>query len=183
MQSVSHLMLHEDWSWQVTELAPPRFSLQTAVPLHVAIEPAPALKSQSELAAQVMRLSSPPLPLHCDVSAQVKVNAPLVFPLHFADDVQARAQSSLPHSVLQSAPATHVQEVSAQVQPMPMHVGAPALPPQAAAPRRIAKVTSIHGRIGDLDSSLRLRMTATATARPGKPRQPPCIADLVTRAQ
>lgn len=150
-QSVSHLMLHEDWSWQVTELVLPRFSLQTAELLHVAIELAPALKSQFELARQVMRLSSPPLPLHSDVSAHCKVNAPSVFPLHFAADVQSSPQSSLPHSVLQSAPAIHVQEESAQVQPVPVHVGAPELPPQAAAePRRIAKVMSIHGRIGNL---------------------------------
>jgi hypothetical protein len=101
------------------------------------------LKSQLELAVHVTRLASPPMPLHSEESLQVTVSAPVVLPLHFASLVQLSAQSSSPHSVLQSPPATHTQEESAHVHPAPVHVGADPSPPQPAPSPSMIKIRQV----------------------------------------
>jgi hypothetical protein len=128
-QSPSHLTPQLDESAQVTVLSSPTCSLHVALMSHTTVDAASSLKSQLELAVHVTRLPSPPRPLQSEESLQVTVSAPVVLPLHFAELVQLSEQSSSPHSVLQSAPATHAQEESAHVHPVPVQVGAE--PPQA----------------------------------------------------
>jgi hypothetical protein len=127
-QSPSHLTLQLVESAQVTVLACPTWSLQNALVWHPAVDPAPSLKSQLELARHVTTLSSPPMPLHSDESWQVTSSASLEFPLHLALFVQLSEHELSPHSVLQSAPAAHVHAESVQVQPTPEHVGASSPP-------------------------------------------------------
>jgi hypothetical protein len=128
-QSPSHLTLQLAESAQVTVLLGPTCSLHVALVLHVASDSASSLKSQLELAMHVTWLPSPPVPLHSEESLQVTDSEPDVLPLHFAELTQLRAQSSSPHSVLQSAPAVQVHAVSSHTQPAPVQVGAPP-PPQ-----------------------------------------------------
>jgi len=132
-------MLHCAVSSQAMVLSGPRLILQLAPSLHVAVELAPALRSQLESASHVMTLSSLPFPLHSDVSWHSSVSAPFEFPLHFAAVVQSREQASDPHSAWQSVPAAQVHEASAQEQPAPLQVGAALLSlPQPAKLRASA---------------------------------------------
>lgn len=145
-QSVSHLMLQLAVPSQamVPELV--RLNLQTAESLQVAVEPAPALKSQFDCAPQRIWLPGPPLPLHDDLSSQVSASAPSVLPLHFAPTVQLTEHAAAPHCTLQSAPATQLQALSAHVQPAPLQVGAGPLP-QASRPRTAAIATTVPNRL------------------------------------
>ena len=125
-------MLHDDSAEHEIVLAAPTCSLHVVLVLHVAADRAPSLKSQLELPVHVTWLLSPPMPLHSEESLQTTVSASVELPLHFADAEQLSAHASSPHSVLQSAPAMQLHEVSAHTQPVPVQVGAEPPPPHAA---------------------------------------------------
>lgn len=132
-QPPSHFMSHCAVSSHEIVLEAPRLILQIDESLQVADEWSPALRSQFDMAEHVIWLSGPPLPLHSEASTQSSVSAPLELPLHFAAVVQLSEHALLPHSVWQSVPAAQVHDVSAHVQPVPVHEGgaAPSSPPQA----------------------------------------------------
>ena len=152
VQSPSHLMSQLAVSSQDTVLEAPRLILQVDWSLQVADEWSPALRSQFDVAVQVIALFGPPLPLHSDVSTQSSVSAPFELPLHFAAELQSSAQALSPHSAWQSAPALQVHDVSAHVQPAPVHVGAEAesSSPHAPTSRResASKITTGIDRFG-----------------------------------
>ena len=126
LQSPSHLTLQVAEPVQVIALEASTSSLQVEPLLQLTTAAPPSLKSQFELALHVMWLSSPPLPLHCEVSLQVTVSAWFESPLHFAPLVLEGA-GWFRHSVLQSPPAAHVHVESVQAQPVPVQVGWPRL--------------------------------------------------------
>lgn len=130
VQVVSHFTVPLDESLKVTVLAAPTWILQVDIALHVTTAPSPSLKSQSESALQVTTLPSPPCPLHIEVSLHVAVNESELVPSHFAADVHASTHASSPQAVLQSAPAVHVHDDSAQTHPVPVQLGADVSPPQ-----------------------------------------------------
>jgi hypothetical protein len=143
LQSPSHFTMHAAESAHATVLSSPTCSLQLALVLHVTIEPAPSFMSQLELAVHVTWLSSPPNPLHSDESLHVSVSSSVDVPSHFVDIVQLSEHGPPPQSLLQSAPATHMQAVSAHVHPVPLHTGAASSPPHAD----ITKLSAINHRV------------------------------------
>jgi hypothetical protein len=140
-QSPLHLTLQFDESVQLTRPSPPTCSLQV-LETHVATDAASSLKSQLELAVHDTRLASPPMPLHSE-ETQVTVSAPVVLLLHFESLVQLSAQSSSPHSVVQSAPPTHTQVESLHMHPAPGHVGADPSPPQPTPSPSTIKIRQV----------------------------------------
>lgn len=133
-QSPSHLIEHAVESLHVTVLASPTWILHVALVSHVTVDCVPSFTSQLALAVHVRLLPSPPAPLHSDESLHVSTSDPVVLPLHFAEFEHASAQSLLPHSVLQSAPAVQVHDESAHTQPVPVQDAAgPSSPPHATS--------------------------------------------------
>lgn len=93
----------------------------------------PAFSSQSFEPTQVMLLSSPPLPLHCDVASQVIATGPADVAWQLAAEVQASEQPAASHVAWQSVPALHAHSFPAeQEHPMPLHVAVVAPPLQDA---------------------------------------------------
>jgi hypothetical protein len=97
--------------------------LHTAESLQLALDPAPAFKSQFAEAVHEIWLSAPPFPLHSDVSTHVSSSAPSVLPLHFAAMLQSSEHAAAPHSAWQSAPAVHEQSLATHMQPSPLQLG------------------------------------------------------------
>ena len=83
-QSPAHFTSQLEVSVHKTVLAAPRFSLQFALFEQTADERAPAFSSHLEVDTQLIMLSSPPLPLHSELSLHVRTVAPSEAALHFA---------------------------------------------------------------------------------------------------
>jgi len=119
MQSVSHLISQFDVSVHATTLPGPRSSLQSDDWVQVPTDPAPALRSHFEQPLQVIRLASPPVPLHSELSPQVMMVDPEPSAWHFDPVWQTTTQLAGPQVVLQSAPSAQTQTLS------PAHVHLP----------------------------------------------------------
>src|SRR5690349_19340418 len=65
------------------------------------------------------------------------VSAPSLLPLHLASVVQSSEHDVEPHSVLQSAPATHSQSNPVHAHPAPVHVALPVSPPSLPHPAAV----------------------------------------------
>src|SRR5436190_369869 len=72
----------------------------------------PALSSHFEVARQVIKLPSPPWPLHSELSTQVSWVGPIEAELHLAPVSQRSAQPAILQVVLQSLPAEQAQLLS-----------------------------------------------------------------------
>lgn len=184
-QFASHLMLQCAASWHEMVLESPRLILQIDESVQVAEELSPALRSQFAMAEQVIWLFAPPFPLHSDVSMQLSVKAPFVLPLHFAAVVQLSEHALSPQLVWQSVPAAQVHDVSAHVQPVPVHVGgtaelsSPQAPMAATTPTDIASTTTTSRVLGRIGSSSVPTCREIRVGR--KPRRPtPCAPNLVS---
>jgi hypothetical protein len=88
-----------------TVLAAPRFNLQFALFEQIADDRAPAFSSHLEVDTQLIVLPSPPLPLHSELSLQVRTVVPSEAALHFAPVWHTSVQPAELQVVLQSVPA------------------------------------------------------------------------------
>lgn len=122
-QSPLHLMSQVEMSLHATVLPAPRLSLQLALLEQIAEERSPALSSHLEDATQVIRLPSPPFPLHSEVSLQVSIVGPVDRALHFAAVPQLNEHPVASHIALQSMPALQAHAFpGAHAHPAPVQV-------------------------------------------------------------
>jgi len=141
-------MSHDDESVQEIVLPSPTLILHAAELLHVAVDPAPAFRSQFDEPLHEIELSGPPLPLQADESSQESDKGPSELPLHLADELQSSAQVAAPHWTLQSALSAQAHAPGEHTHPAPEHAGvAPLAGGSLAHPSRCRPVTR-SARIG-----------------------------------